>query len=220
MCALLADDVDDFRQLVDERLPLTEEPSEDGHAAVEFRGQTDWADLNHREEFTRRHRDIAFKVLSDASTSAPSIDQVEAFLLDSRDSCDAPFASALAELAGETNRLDQRLETIDLRSRNVPWYPRGFDSYDSDSAYRFLSGKKGEYRCTYSGAYCWGIEFVSRTGCDNLYVELTILDSTGRNIGFTNDTTSGVRAGERVVLIFDTFDSAADKARIAEVSCY
>jgi hypothetical protein len=95
-------------------------------------------------------------------------------------------------------------------ARNLPWYPKGFVSYDSNTAYRFLEDGK-DYRCTYSSAYCWGVEMLTKLGCSSLYAEMTILDSSGRNIGFTNDSANGVRPNEKVILIFISLKTGQTK---------
>ena len=65
------------------------------------------------------------------------------------------------------------------------------------------------------------MEIIAREGCPtSLYAEITILDSAGTNIGFTNDTTSGLGAGQKAKLVFEDFTPGAQSARLAEVSCY
>ena len=60
----------------------------------------------------------------------------------------------------------------------------------------------------------------SQSGCSSLYVEITILDSQDNNIGYTNDTTSGLQPGQNAKMVFDTFEDNASSARLAKVSCY
>jgi hypothetical protein len=103
-------------------------------------------------------------------------------------------------------------------ANNLPWYPKGFTTYDSNVAYRFLTYGK-EYKCSYYGAYCWGVELIAKSGCSSLYAELTILDKSDRNVGWTNDTANNIRANEKVVLVFDSFDDGADTGRLSKVSC-
>ena len=103
----------------------------------------------------------------------------------------------------------------------LPWYPEGFTEYEGDSqiAWRWLDFGS-EYSCSY-GDYCWGMSIISRDGCpSSLYAEITILDSSGTNIGFTNDTTSGLGAGQKAKMIFETFTAGANTARLAKISCY
>ena len=71
------------------------------------------------------------------------------------------------------------------------------------------------------GSRCFGLSVVAEKGCSrSLYAEITILDSQGRNVGWTNDTAQGVQAGEEVKLIFHTYEDAARSARVADINCY
>lgn len=99
------------------------------------------------------------------------------------------------------------------------WQPFGYQLFNSQIAFRFLNPDKKEFRCSYSGSRCWGLEIVTREGCNTLYAELTVLDTSGRNIDYANDVASNVQQNERVVLIFDSFANGADKARLGDVSC-
>lgn len=100
------------------------------------------------------------------------------------------------------------------------WKPSGFNSFAGDAtlAWRFLDS--GEYSCSYSGWRCGGIEVVSQNGCDSLYSEVTVLDSGGSNIGWTNDTAQGVSPMEKVKLIFDFTEDDASQFRVAELNCH
>lgn len=93
----------------------------------------------------------------------------------------------------------------------------GFREWEDGLYYKWM--EKGEFSCPYSGTRCWGLEVVSSYGCQDLYGKITILDAEKYNIGWTNDTATGIRSMERVVLIFDTFESRAKYARIAELNC-
>ena len=56
-----------------------------------------------------------------------------------------------------------------------------------------------------------GVEMLTKLGCSSLYAEMTILDSSGRNIGFTNDSANGVRPNEKVILIFISLKTGQTK---------
>lgn len=100
----------------------------------------------------------------------------------------------------------------------VTWSPpEGFQktSQDPSVAFRWVDRTTCD-----TGDSCWGMEIVAHDGCpDGLYVELSILDSSGAAIGFTNDTVGAIQRGGRARLTFDTYEDAADKARLTEVSC-
>jgi len=107
------------------------------------------------------------------------------------------------------------------RATVVPaWWPSDLLGHEGDlTAWRWL--KKSEFDCTYSDVSCWGMKVITRDGCpSSLYVELSILDSSGTAIGYTNDTVGSVAARQEAKLVFDTFEEDAEKARLAEISCY
>jgi hypothetical protein len=217
LCDPVTSDISDLSQLVNERLAMTDEPITDGYKSARFLEENSWGTLDHYDEVVARQRAIGLASLAPASNRQPSDTELTAFMDDVYARCS--LTTAIGTLRASANTLDSRLQTIRLRATNLPWYPEGFEAFDGSTAYRFL--KYGsEYRCTYSGAYCWGVEVVTKSSCSNLYAELTILDGSGRNIGYTNDVASNVRAGERVVLIFDTYEDGADRGRISEMSCY
>jgi hypothetical protein len=102
----------------------------------------------------------------------------------------------------------------------LPWYPEGFNEYDGDPqiAWRWLD--TSEFSCSY-GDQCWGMMVIAREGCpSSAYVEITIIDNNGTNIGFTNDTTSSLGAGQKAKLVFEDFTTGAESARLAKISCY
>lgn len=107
------------------------------------------------------------------------------------------------------------------RAPAAPWWPSDYNAYPSDPSVAWRWMEPNEFNCTYSDGSCWGMEVIARDGCSSsLYVELTILDSSGAAIDYTNDVAGSVTPGQHAKLEFDTFDEDADKARLAEISCY
>lgn len=97
------------------------------------------------------------------------------------------------------------------------WQPAAFTlTDDRDVAYRWLTDS--EIDCDIADR-CWGMFVVSKNGCSSLYVELSIIDDAGNNVGYTNDVASGVTAGQQAKLIFDNFENKGSKARLSKVSC-
>lgn len=99
------------------------------------------------------------------------------------------------------------------------WYPSDFHPTPQDPliAYRWLKGL--ELTCSYSSGSCWGMYLIPKDGCSSLYVELSIQDSSGTVVDSSASVLSGVAAGQRAKMVFDTFDEAADTARIASITC-
>jgi hypothetical protein len=108
--------------------------------------------------------------------------------------------------------------SLQTSAKNLPWYPKGYSEFETGLAYRWLSS--GQFSCSYSSGSCWGMSVRSQSGCTSLYVEITILDSQGNNIGYTNDTTSGLQVGQSAKMVFDSFEDNASKARLAKIDCY
>jgi hypothetical protein len=98
------------------------------------------------------------------------------------------------------------------------WIPPGFEKLKDRLAYRWL--ESNEYKCSSFADGCWGLLVYSHDGCGSLYVELGLLDSSGVNVGMTNDIASNVRAGEQAKLEFEDYGNGASRARIAQVNCY
>jgi len=64
------------------------------------------------------------------------------------------------------------------------------------------------------------MEVVSKDGCDSLYVKVSEINSSGANVGYTNETTAGLAAGQKAILMLDTYNEAADQFRLSQISCY
>ena len=98
------------------------------------------------------------------------------------------------------------------------WIPAGFTKWPGqDVAFRWSdSGFRPGCR---EDTLCMPVEVIAQTGCDSLYVAASMLDAAGRNIGFTNDTTSGVGPGETAVLAMNASEGATQSMRITEINC-
>jgi hypothetical protein len=102
---------------------------------------------------------------------------------------------------------------------SAPWYPRGFDEWSDDSNIAWRWAPSGYY-CDF-GDRCWRVEVISRMGCPiSLYVELNVLDYSDSVIDWTNDTVSGLAAGDKAKLELSTFNDNASSGRITKISCY
>lgn len=75
--------------------------------------------------------------------------------------------------------------------------------------------------CRGSGVTCFAMNVVTEQSCPrSLYASITLFNSAGNNIGWTNDTAQGVQAGEKVRMVFDTYERGVESARVAEINCY
>lgn len=203
-------------KIIKVRLSATSKPSQDAFDSADYLNTIDWATFDHFNNIVTEQRAVSDPQLAGATLSIPTEKQFNLFLNDTLVTCALDNAS-FAVLA-DASSLDSRLGTMRLHANNLPWYPKGFSEYDSGIAFKFL--KYGsEYRCSYYGAYCWGIEFISKSSCSSFYVELSILDSSGANIGYTNDLTSNVNPLQRVKMVFNSYEDGAKSGQIAQVTC-
>lgn len=108
-------------------------------------------------------------------------------------------------------------KSLEARAASRPWYPEGFTVYlgNSDVAYSWA-----ERGCTYSSGRCAHMDIVTKSGADNLYVEVTFSDSNGAYVDWSNDTARALRAGQIAKLEFVTFDNSARNVKIAEITTY
>ena len=115
---------------------------------------------------------------------------------------------------------EERLAKINAKVESdlqrLAWIPEGFTMWESGNeiAYRQIKAKCGSYPCI-------DYEVVTKNGCPNtLYMKMTIEDGSGRNRGFTNDSTSGVRAGQVAVLRMEMYqDISGGGGFISEIIC-
>lgn len=115
------------------------------------------------------------------------------------------------------NRSDSRADPrAPAATVEANWIPAGFlRSPESSVAYRWIDGQT----CLLDS--CWGIEAIARDGCpSSLYIELSIEDTAGTAVGYTNDTVSSLKAGQRAKFTFENSEDTGQKARVTKVSCY
>jgi hypothetical protein len=110
-------------------------------------------------------------------------------------------------------KLDSEFKRITILAGSVPWYPEGFNEFDANTAYKYNKGS-----CDYFD--CYNVSIVTKTGCSQIYAEMTLMDSSGANVGYTNDTSSAVQPLQVVKMRFDVIEESADTGRLTEVSCY
>ena len=97
------------------------------------------------------------------------------------------------------------------------WVPEGFTKYDDEVAWRW--SPRDSYNCRRNRS-CLQIEVVPKTGCDSLYAKASLVDSSGNNVGYTNESTSDVSAGQKALLMLDTYRDNFSTFRLAKISCY
>ena len=99
---------------------------------------------------------------------------------------------------------------------DTSWVPSGFNAYNNKVAYKWSANNS--YSCD-AGSRCIQMEVVAKDGCGNLYAELTKLDNSGNNVGYTNETTTGLAAGQKAILKFEAYDEVS-KFQVSKINCY
>lgn len=100
------------------------------------------------------------------------------------------------------------------------WIPKGYSLYSDDASVAWRWGTSSETKCSYSSSSCWSMMVVARDGCPTgMYAEIAILDKSGTQIDFTNNTATTVLPNSKVKLTFDTFNEDAQSARLAQINC-
>jgi hypothetical protein len=185
----------------------------DAYSASRFVASTDLV-FNWTLQLSRKFDEL---FLADLRTmSGEDISEVpKEFLVEASKKCG--LAEEYDKAISTVEDADRDATRVLTLANNVPWYPEGFQILAAGVAGRWMS----DFRCSSFAEGCWGLEVTTESGCaNNLYIELTILDENGVNIGFTNDTTGPLGVGDLARLQFDSYDYGASKARIADVSCY
>jgi len=96
--------------------------------------------------------------------------------------------------------------------------PVEFIRYNDTIAWRWLEG--AESSC--GDSRCIQVEVITKNGCPSLlYVKASITDKQGRNVGYTNDTTSGVKPEQRAVLTMPDVTGGQEniQGNLEEISC-
>lgn len=203
-------------KVIADRLEATKIPSNNAYDSAEFIKSVDWTIVDHSAVLTNAQLEVVDSVVNPSVNQALDETQRLGFLNDSLTACS--LSEIATDVTSDADTLDKRLALMTVKAKNLPWYPKGFNLYEEDIAWRWA--ERGEFRCSF-GDICWGIFIVARNGCPSmLYAEITILDAAGTNIGFTNDTASSLRSGDEAKLVFEDFTPGADSARLAEISCY
>lgn len=203
-------------KIIKERISASDKASIDQFDGAAYIKTIDWSSFQHEDNIVNEQLGISNPLLITNTTTTPSAEQSSKFLNDSISTC--LLAETSETLLSDARFLDSRMNLMQYKASHLPWYPKGFTEYKGDIAWRWL--ERGEFNCSY-GDHCWGMLVVAKNGCpSSLYAEITILDGSGSNVGYTNDTTSGLSPGQQAKLIFEDFTPGADSARLGEISCY
>lgn len=125
------------------------------------------------------------------------------------------FAGCVGMIAYNYNSLESESKG-DNDIADTSWVPKGFQPFNNKVAIKWSD--KGTYECSY-GQSCIQMEVIPKEGCSSLYAELTKHDKAGNNVGYTNKMTSSVAAGQKAILLFETFGEF-ESFQLSRISCH
>jgi len=138
----------------------------------------------------------------------------EQWLSLSREACPEEFDifdSTYSSLQASAARFS-RMSTL---ASQVPWYPEGYFELRSGIAYKWVDVPRDCYSC-----YQWDVDFIAQNGCSSVYAEVTISDSSGRVIGWANDSLRSVGPGAVGRLVFQEYGGRGTlTAKFTEFRC-
>jgi len=122
--------------------------------------------------------------------------------------CTALFANSYNNVTKESEGTAEVTDTS--------WVPAGYTAWNDKVALKW--SEAGSYSC--DSSRCLQAEVVSKDGCDSLYMEVALVDAAGNNVGFTNETSSGVQPMQKAILKLDTYQENAARFEPSKISCY
>ncbi len=99
------------------------------------------------------------------------------------------------------NNFRQQAEKAEVAKQAIEedtsWMPDGFIKYNNELA---IGNIRANLQCTKRSLSCFTWEVLPRYGCNSLSADWTLLDKNKRNVGYTTDRTTNVKAGQIAVL--------------------
>jgi len=100
------------------------------------------------------------------------------------------------------------------------WVPTGFTPWTKEgdsSSVAYKEMEKGEYTCDFTT--CAKVKVVPKDGCSSLYVQANLVDAAGNNVGYANDMTNGVAAGQVAIMTLNISERSATGYVLNEINC-
>lgn len=216
ICQQYTSVVDRFSTAAQRRLTAAKGATKDSYAAASFRRYHRWVRQPLSAPFQEALQSSATDALNSVSDGrAGTVDSVDDYLTASLEACG--LGDELNQAKRAVDKADGLASQIVSLAARKPWYPRGYDEVQDGIAFKWLENVGNDcYGCRY-----WTADVIPRDGCpSSLYVELSIEDRSGAAIGYTNDAVGRVQPMQRARMSFETYEDAAARASIAEVSCY
>jgi len=208
--------LDQYGEIIAKRRKSLKGKDEDPYKAAKFANKNAWLyeDLavGFEREVTASVTD-ALNTVSDGQ--AGLVESLGPYREDSMQACG--LSQKYSTVESDVAAIDRQQASVVTAANNKPWYPKGYNEYSSNVAWKWADGPSP---CGYSRCWYSHIKVVSLNGCPSgLYAEVNKLNSAGTVIGWSNDSVPSLRPGQKARLVFVTYDPA-DASSLAEISCY
>jgi hypothetical protein len=153
------------------------------------------------------------------ATEVPSDDSLEGRVLQTVPASGAPISGVVEVVVGTG---EEYVPPKVTPTAEPIWWPKGFQKFNRDVAYRFITDSYRGDPCGYSKCSYWVVEVVAKSGCsDGLYGKLNILRD-GRVVDWTNDNLAGLSTGQVGELVFKAYSlgGGSFSGEIVEFNCY
>lgn len=135
-------------------------------------------------------------------------DDLEAALIEN-----CPQLSALKSLRERSQEFERQTNRLNALADSVPWYPDGYETFGIDS--RFAYQNVGGY-CEL-GDSCARFKIVGNVSCNDLYIEVNFLDSSGVVVDWGNELLT-LPAYQTALVDIATF-SDISQWQLTELTC-
>jgi len=208
--------LDQYDEIVGKRTKSLKGKDKDPYKAAKFANKNGWIYEDLAVAFDRDMTESATDALNAVSDGqAGVVESLEPYLEDSLQSCG--LNQQHSTLTGDISTIDRQQAAIVTSAGNKPWYPKSYNEYTSNVAWKWAEGPDP---CGYSRCWYNYIKVISRDGCPSgLYAEVNKLNSAGTVIGWSNDSVPSLGAGQKARLVFVSYDPS-DSSSLAEISCY
>jgi len=208
--------LDRYGEIIAKRKKTLKGKDGDPYTAAKFANRNAWLYEDVAVGFEREMTSAVTDALNTVSDGqAGLVESLDPFREDSFQACglDQEYSTVRSDVAA----VDQQQASVVRAANNKPWYPKGYNEYSSNVAWKWADGPDP---CGYSRCWYNYIKVISLDGCPSgLYAEVNELNSAGTVIGWSNDSVPSLRPGQKARLVFVSYDPA-DASSLAEISCY
>jgi len=127
---------------------------------------------------------------------------------------------ALTLSACSTAELDELERSLDELSAYSDVCVNGYNSAPCFIKWEWKDSRLQGTSDYYMPGREWDYAVETRDGCPNgIYAEVAVFDKDGYQIDYTNELTTAVAPGQKVILTFSTYNENAYSSDISEINC-